>query len=116
MNTKGITMHDAIKNHANYSDDDYNYLNAKGYSDTEILAFWDRDAARGQGPCHHTNVPRNKAKTTMNLMLRAFQSADCHVLDDGEHRNHYEARLKMQGIDDVDDLVHDFIELMKTIN
>ena len=50
-------MNDAIKNHANYSDDDYQYLAAKGYNDVEILVIWDRDAARGQGPCHHTNKP-----------------------------------------------------------
>ena len=61
MNAKGITMNNAIKNHANYSTDDYQYLSAKGYSDTEIQAIWNRDAARGQGPCHHYNKANDAA-------------------------------------------------------
>jgi len=51
------------------------------------------------------------AKTTMLLMLRAFQTADSHI-PDGERREKFEAMLKAQGIDDIDALIGDFIELM----
>ena len=51
------------------------------------------------------------AKTTMILMLRAFQTANCHI-PDGERRDHCDATLKAQGIDDIDTLINDFIELM----
>ena len=57
------------------------------------------------------NTNRNNAKTTMILMLRAFQTADSQI-PDGEGREKYEAMLKAQGIDDIDTLIGDFIELM----
>jgi len=53
----------------------------------------------------------DNAKTTMILMLRAFQTADSHI-PDGECRQKFEAMLKAQGIDDIDTLIGDFIELM----
>ena len=53
----------------------------------------------------------DNAKTTLLLMLRAFQTADSHI-PDGERRDHFEAMLKAQGIDDIDTLMGDFIELM----
>jgi len=54
---------------------------------------------------------RDNAKTTMILMLRAFQTADSQI-PDGERREKFEAMLKAQGIDDIDTLIGDFIELM----
>ena len=51
------------------------------------------------------------AKTTMILMLRAFQTAES-LIPDGERREKYEAMLKAQGIEDIDTLIGDFIELM----
>jgi len=50
-------------------------------------------------------------RTTMILMLRALQTATCHI-PDGERRDHFDAMLKSQGIDDMDMLINDFIELM----
>lgn len=44
---------DAIRRHANYHPADYTYLRNKGYTDAEILAIWDRDAAQGKGPQKH---------------------------------------------------------------
>lgn len=41
----------AILAHPNYDVDDYAYLAAKGWSNTEILARWTEEAARGNGPC-----------------------------------------------------------------
>ena len=60
-----------------------------------------------------TGTNHDDAKTTMLLMLRAFQAAHCHI-PDGERREKYEAMLKAQGIDDIDALIGDFIELMNT--
>ena len=100
-----------LENHANYNAADLAYLCEKGYSNAETAAIWDRDAHRGQGPQTHANAPGSGAKTTMLLMLRAFQTATCHI-PDGEHRQEFEAMLKAQGIDDIDTLTGDFIELM----
>ena len=51
----------AIRNHRNYDANDYAYLSSKGWSDEEILARWDEEAARGQGPCRWDH-PVAKAK------------------------------------------------------
>ena len=42
-----------ITNHPMYSASDLAYLRKKGYSDAEILAFWDRDHAAGEKPVYH---------------------------------------------------------------
>ena len=44
---------DRIANHPMYSPSDLKYLRKKGYSDDEILAFWDRDHGMGCKPVHH---------------------------------------------------------------
>ena len=44
---------DRIADHPMYSDSDLKYLRNKGYSDTEILAFWDRDHGMGCKPVEH---------------------------------------------------------------
>ncbi len=104
------TRHTSMKDHPNYNAVDLAYLREKGYSDDEIAAIWGRDADRGQGPQTHANGPGSRRKTTMLLLLRAFQAADSHVPHDSRER--YEAMLKAQGIDDIDTLIHEFIELM----
>lgn len=48
-------MTNTIRNHRNYDADDYAYLNAKGYTDSEILARWNEEAAEGKGPCRWTH-------------------------------------------------------------
>ena len=40
-----------ITDHCNYDADDYAYLAAKGWTDAQILARWNEEAARGTGPC-----------------------------------------------------------------
>ena len=42
-----------IRQHAMFSETDLRYLRAKGYTDKEILAFWDRDHAMGKEPVIH---------------------------------------------------------------
>ncbi len=52
---------DAIRNHRNYDADDYAYLAAKGWTDAQILARWNEEAARGSGPCRwESATARNK--------------------------------------------------------
>jgi len=40
----------ALKAHPMWSQSDFEYLRGKGYSNREVLAFWDRDQAHGAGP------------------------------------------------------------------
>ena len=47
------TKNAPIKRHTNYNAADYAYLQEKGYSDTEILAIWCRDAALGKPAQKH---------------------------------------------------------------
>ena len=42
-----------LHRHPMYSASDLRYLRQKGYSDEEILAFWNRDHADGKTPVHH---------------------------------------------------------------
>lgn len=37
----------AILNHPQYHINDYNYFKQKGYTNKDILAFWDRDLKEG---------------------------------------------------------------------
>lgn len=37
--------------HSNFSSDDYAYLSAKGYSNKEILAIWNKDVNQGKTAC-----------------------------------------------------------------
>ncbi|MCC5830154.1 MAG: hypothetical protein JJU36_11965 [Phycisphaeraceae bacterium] len=53
-------------------------------------------------------------KTTMILMLRALRTAASHISDADQAK--FEAMLKAQGIDDLDALIGDFIELMNASN
>lgn len=40
-----------ITRHTNYDADDYAYLIGKGWSNKEIKARWDEEAAQGKGAC-----------------------------------------------------------------
>lgn len=56
---KEITMkknptNNAIRSHTNYSYADYIYLCKKGYTNNEIIAIWNRDAALGKPAQLHT--------------------------------------------------------------
>lgn len=46
-----------IAKHPMNTPSDLTYFRRKGYSDAEILAFWDRDHAMGCKPCHHDPAP-----------------------------------------------------------
>ena len=52
-NTTASDIEAQLRIHPMYSVSDLRYLRRKGYSDEEILAFWDRDHAEGKAPCHH---------------------------------------------------------------
>ena len=50
-----------ITDHCNYDADDYAYLAAKGWTDSEIAARWDAEAKSGKGPCRwQTDSARRK--------------------------------------------------------
>ncbi len=51
--TKKDDLGKRIRQHAMFSETDLRYLRAKGYTDEEILAFWDRDHAMGKTPVTH---------------------------------------------------------------
>ncbi len=56
-----MTTTHPIQNHINYDADDYAYLAAKGWTDEQILARWDQEAASGTGPCQwQTESARSK--------------------------------------------------------
>lgn len=46
----------AILTHRQFDADDYAYLVAKGWTNAEILARWNEEAARGAGPCRWQTV------------------------------------------------------------
>ena len=49
--------HTDLLNHPMYTPSDLAYFEGKGYTPTEILAFWDRDLAIGKEPLHHRPAP-----------------------------------------------------------
>lgn len=47
-----------IMNHPLFTLSDYGYLSTKGYTDEEILAFWDRDLRQGHTKgLEHKSIP-----------------------------------------------------------
>jgi len=58
-----------IANHPMFSPSDLAYFRRKGYSDDEILAFWDRDHAAGQKPVcvRRTGRPVRHDKSVSSL-------------------------------------------------
>lgn len=46
-----MTPSEQIKTHSQFDAEDHAYLAAKGWTDAQILARWDQEAAAGSGPC-----------------------------------------------------------------
>jgi len=73
MNRNDKSTADRIAGHPMYSPSDLKYLRKKGYSDAEILAFWDRDHGLGCKPCEHrftyTGFPREVVREVMRDSL-----------------------------------------------
>ena len=44
-------MKKSTKKHQNFSSDDFAYLSAKGWSESEIVARWNEEAAAGKSAC-----------------------------------------------------------------
>jgi hypothetical protein len=40
----------SILNHTQFTEEDYEYLKTKGYTNKEIIALWDRDKKEGTPP------------------------------------------------------------------
>lgn len=46
-----MTATNQIKTHRQYDAEDHAYLAAKGWTEAQIVARWDQEAAAGNGPC-----------------------------------------------------------------
>ena len=64
------TTADRIANHPMYSPSDLKYLRNKGYTDDEILAFWDRDHGMGHEPVQHRLTYTGAAGEVMRDVLK----------------------------------------------
>ncbi len=68
-----------LHEHAMFSETDLRYLRAKGYTDKEILAFWDRDHAMGKTPVTHaaTRIESIAIRVeSVNVQVRASAALD----------------------------------------
>ena len=61
------SLADRIAKHPMYSESDLAYFRDKGYTDEEILAFWDRDHAWGHKPLHHKPIPNTIETLIQNV-------------------------------------------------
>jgi len=64
------TTAERIANHPMRSLSDLKYLRKKGYSDSEILAFWDRDHGMGHKPVQHRFTYTGTAAEVVQEVLR----------------------------------------------
>ena len=83
------TTAERIANHPMHSLSDLKYLRKKGYSDQEILAFWDRDHGLGCKPVEHrltyTGSPREVVQDVLrdNLSPQAVAAIAAHLFAAG---------------------------------
>ena len=59
-----------LKQHTLYTESDYNYFKQKGYTDKEILAFWNRDLKRG----HTKGVIHNTPPDVIGMLNKGHQN------------------------------------------
>jgi hypothetical protein len=64
------TIAGRIAKHPMYSPSDLKYLRKKGYTDREILAFWDRDHGQGCQPVEHRFTYTGTAAEVVRDVLR----------------------------------------------
>ena len=64
------TIAERIANHPMYSASDLKYLRNKGYTDAEILAFWDRDHGMGHEPVEHRLTYTGTAAEVVQNVLK----------------------------------------------
>ena len=64
------TTADRIAKHPMHSASDLRYLRNKGYTDDEILAFWDRDHGMGHKPVEHRLTYSGTAAEVVQEVLR----------------------------------------------
>ena len=50
---KTKTTKSELRKHSMWTDSDYAYFKSKGYTNDEILSFWNRDETDGKSPVHH---------------------------------------------------------------
>ena len=73
-----------ILNHPHFNADDYNYLVAKGWLNSEIVARWNSEAARGCGPCvWGTDGAKQKLAATIKAANKLEERANIiHLMND----------------------------------
>lgn len=59
-----------IASHPMYSASDLKYLRNKGYTDAEVLAFWDRDHGMGHKPVEHRLTYAGTAPEVLRDVLK----------------------------------------------
>lgn len=72
-----------IREHAMFSESDLRYLRAKGYTDDEILAFWDRDHAMGKTPVNHANTRITTIHIQVESVDTQVRATASHDIDQG---------------------------------
>jgi len=76
----GAGTAERIANHPMFSPSDLAYFRRKGYSDDDILAFWDRDHAAGQKPVRHDkSVDSLTEALRENLSPQALAAIVAHL-------------------------------------
>jgi hypothetical protein len=97
-----------IAKHPMYSPSDLKYLRKKGYTDREILAFWDRDHGQGCQPVEHRFTYTGTAAEVVrdvlhdNLSPQAVAAIAAHLFaagtkDDGVNKE--KKQRKPDGLD-----------------
>ncbi|MCL4199559.1 MAG: hypothetical protein KJZ69_18850 [Phycisphaerales bacterium] len=68
-----------LREHAMFSESDLRCLQAKGYDDEQILAFWDRDHAMGRTPVIHAGTRIESIAIRVQSVNRQVHAS--HALD-----------------------------------
>ena len=100
MSKSNKSAADRIAKHPMYSPSDLKYLRGKGYSDAEILAFWDRDHGLGCKPVQHrftyTGSPREVVQEVMrdNLSPQAVAAIVAYLQPAGTNNSDVDRQVR----------------------
>ncbi len=72
-----------LREHPMHSVSDLDHLRRKGYTDEEILAFWDRDHANGKSPVIHAGVRISNLYIEINSVRRQVHAFAEHDFENG---------------------------------
>ncbi len=72
-----------LREHPMHSISDLEYLRRKGYTDEQILAFWDRDHAAGKKPVIHAGTRISSLYIEINSVRRQVHAFADHDFENG---------------------------------